>query len=132
MTVQRLNPAGLSAPTSYAHVVIAGPGRQVHVSGQVARNAAGAVVGRGDLAAQADQVFTNLRTALVAAGTDFSRVFKMVTYVVDLTPAKAAEVREVRQRHLGAAPVPAATMVGVTSLVDPDLLIEVEVIAALD
>lgn len=131
MSIERINPAGLSKPSNYAHVTIVGPGRQAHVSGQVARDAGGAIVGQGDLAAQAEQVFVNLRIALQAAGADFSRVFKMVTYVVDLTPEKAALVRTVRNRHFGPGPVPAATMVGVTSLVDPGLLIEVEVIADL-
>jgi enamine deaminase RidA (YjgF/YER057c/UK114 family) len=65
-------------------------------------------------------------------GADFSRVFKVVTYVVDLTREKAAAVRAVRMKYLGHGPYPASTMVGVTSLVDPDFLIEIEVIALLD
>ena len=70
--------------------------------------------------------------ALGATGATFANVFKMVTYVVDLTPEKAAAVRVVRNRNFGDGPYPASTMVGVTSLVHPDMLIEVEVIAALD
>lgn len=132
MSIERTNPAGLSKPTGYSHVAIVTAGRQAHVAGQVALDASGQVVGRGDLAAQAEQVYANLKVALAAAGADFSKVFKMVTYVVDLTPDKAVAVRAVRNRHFTDTPVPASTMVGVTSLVNPDLLIEVEVIAALD
>ena len=132
MTTQRLNPAGLSRPTGYSHVTVVAAGRQAHVSGQVALDAQGQVVGKGDLAAQAEQVYTNLGTALAAVGAKLSDVFKMVTYVVDLTPEKAVAVRAVRNRHYGEGPYPASTMVGVTSLVNPDLLIEIEVIAALD
>ena len=60
----------------------------------------------------------------------FKDVFKLVTYVVDLTPEKAAQVRTVRSKYFGDGPYPASTMVGVTSLVNPDLLVEIEAIAA--
>ena len=132
MPTVRLNPPGISKPTGYSHVAIVPAGRQVHVAGQVAMNEARQLVGRGDLAAQAEQVYTNVTAALVGAGAKIADVFKMVTYVVDLTSDKAAAVRAVRNRHFGDGPYPASTMVGVTSLVDPDLLIEVEVIALLE
>ena len=132
MSIQRLNPAGLSEPTGYAHVAIVPAGRQVHISGQVALNTQREIVGRGDLAAQAEQVYANLAVALEAAGSSLAQVFKMVTYVVNLTPDKVALVRGVRNRRFGEGPYPASTMVGVTSLVHPDMLIEVEVIATLD
>lgn len=132
MSIDRINPAGLSRPTGYSHVAVVTAGRQAHVAGQVALDAAGQVVGRGDLGAQAEQVYANLKTALAAVGADFSRIFKVVTYVVDLTPEKAAAVRAVRNRHFGDGPLPASTMVGVTSLVNSDLLVEIEVSAALD
>jgi enamine deaminase RidA (YjgF/YER057c/UK114 family) len=59
-------------------------------------------------------------------------VFKLVTYVVDLTPARAAEIRKVRLRYLADGEFPASTMVGTTALVHPDFLIEIEAIALLD
>jgi enamine deaminase RidA (YjgF/YER057c/UK114 family) len=130
MTVTRLNPPALSTPTGYSHVTVI-TGRQVQVSGQVALDAAGALVGKGDLGAQAEQVYANLIAALAGAGATLADVAKVVTYVVDLTPEKAAAVRAVRMRHLGDGPFPASTMVGVTSLVHPDMLIEIEVVAAL-
>lgn len=132
MPAQALNPSGLSTPTGYSHIAIVPAGRQVHVAGQVALNAARELVGRGELAAQAEQVYLNLKAALAGAGATFAQVFKVVTYVVDLTPEKAATVRAVRNRYFGDGPYPAATMVGVTSLVDPAFLIEIEVIATLD
>lgn len=132
MSIDRSNPAGLSPPTGYTHVTVVPAGRQVHISGQVALDAEGNVVGKGDLAKQTEQVFANLKTALAAAGADFSKVFKMVTYVVNLTPDKLPAVRGVRGRIFGEGPYPASTLVGVTALVNPDLLIEIEVIAALD
>jgi enamine deaminase RidA (YjgF/YER057c/UK114 family) len=130
--IDLINPASLSPPTGYSHIAIVTAERQVHISGQVAFDPMGKVVGEGDIAAQAEQVYANLAAALAAAGTDFSKVFKLVTYVVGLTTEKAVAVRRVRARYLGDGPYPASTMVGVTALVDPRLLIEIEAIAALD
>jgi enamine deaminase RidA (YjgF/YER057c/UK114 family) len=132
MTRQTLNPTTLSKPGTYSHVAIVPAGRQVHVSGQVAFNAAGELVGKGDLAAQTEQVYINLGHALAAAGASLSDVFKLVTYVVGITTDKVATVRAARARFLGGGPYPASTMVGVTGLVHPDLLIEVEAIAAIE
>jgi enamine deaminase RidA (YjgF/YER057c/UK114 family) len=126
------NPATLSPPRNYAHVTVVASGRQVHVSGQVATNAAGEVVGKGDLGAQTEQVYANLGHALGAAGATLADVFKIVTYVVNITPDKVAQVRAARARFIGTGPFPSSTMVGVTGLVHPDLLIEIEAIAALD
>lgn len=132
MKRENLNPATLSAPRSYSHVTIVTSARQVHVSGQVALNAAGEIVGKGDLAAQVEQVYTNLGHALAAAGVSLSDVFKIVSYVVNISPEKVATIRAARAKFVGGGPYPASTMVGVTGLVHPDLLIEIEAIAALD
>ncbi|WP_332683949.1 RidA family protein [Bosea sp. (in: a-proteobacteria)] len=132
MKIDRIDPASLAPPTGYCHVAVVSAGRQVHVSGQIALDAMGKVVGEGDVAAQAEQVYANLAAGLAAAGADFSKVFKTVTYVVELTPEKVAAVRKVRAKYLGEGPYPASTMVGVTALVDPRLLIEIELVAALD
>ena len=129
MNTHFLSPATLSKPTGYSHVAIVAAGNQIHVAGQVAFNAEGQLVGKGDVGAQAEQVYTNLGAALAAAGASLRDVFKLVTYVVNLTPEKAAAVRAVRMKYLGDGPYPASTMVGVTSLVNPDLLVEIEVSA---
>jgi len=127
-----VNPPTLSPPRNYSHAVVVSSGRQVHVSGQIAMTAAGDIVGVGDLAAQTEQVYINLGHALAAAGATLAEVFKVVTYVVDLTPDKVAAVRAARSKFVGNGPFPASTMVGVTGLVHPDLLIEIEAIAAID
>ena len=126
------NPATLAPPRTYAHVTVVSSAKQVHVSGQVATNAAGEVVGKGDLGAQTEQVYANLGHALGAAGATLADVFKIVTYVVNITPDKVAAIRAARAKFIGNGPFPSSTMVGVTGLVHPDLLIEVEAIAALD
>lgn len=132
MAAAFINPPSLSKPTGYSHVAVAPAGRQVHLSGQVALNADGALVGENDLGAQTEQVYRNIKAGLAAAGSDLSRVFKVVTYVVDLDADKAARARVVRLRLFGDGPYPASTMVGVSALVDPRLLIEIEVIAVVD
>lgn len=132
MTLEFLNPPALSRPGSYSHVAIVPAGRQVHLSGQVALDAAGNLVGRGDLAKQAAQVFANIADAVTAAGLPITAIFKPTLYVVDLTPDRADIVRAARAAAIGAGPYPAATMIGVSALVDPDFLIEVEAIAFAD
>jgi enamine deaminase RidA (YjgF/YER057c/UK114 family) len=126
-----INPLELSVPTNYSHVAVASAGRTVYVSGQIALDATGRVIGEGDLHAQAVQVYENLKAALGAAGASFADVIKMTTYVVGLDPERAQVLREVRSQYLPAGHKPASTMVGVTSLVRPEFLVEVEMIAAL-
>src|SRR5262245_48784962 len=66
--VTRKNPSSLSKPNGYTHVVETSGGRTVYVSGQIPLDATGALVGSGDLKAQARQVFENLKAALAASG----------------------------------------------------------------
>ena len=104
MQIDRFNPPTLATPRGYSHVTVVSSGRQVHVSGQVAFDAQGQLVGKGNLSAQTEQVYANLQAALQAAGASFSNVFKVVTYVVDLTPEKAAAVRAVRLNRMPDGP----------------------------
>jgi reactive intermediate/imine deaminase len=125
--VKRTNPPSLSKPTGYTHVVeVTGPSKTIYVSGQIAFDKDGNIVGAGDMKAQAEQVFKNLEAALAAAGAKFSDVVKMNTYVTDIE--KAPAVREVRARYFGNA-TPASTFVQVAKLVRPELMLEIEVIA---
>ncbi|MEK9968688.1 MAG: RidA family protein [Ferrovibrio sp.] len=115
MPIERSNPAGISKPTGYSHVTVVRAGRQVHISGQVALDADGNVVGRGDIGTQAEQVFRNLETALASVGLNFTHVFKMVTYVVGLTPEMLPPVRAARAKRFGDGLFPASTLFGVTA-----------------
>jgi 2-iminobutanoate/2-iminopropanoate deaminase len=125
--VKRTNPPALSTPTGYTHVVeVTGPAKTVYVAGQIAFDKEGKIVGAGDMAAQAEQVFKNLQAALETAGAKFSDVVKMNTYVTDMS--KAPAVREVRARYFGQT-APASTLVQVAALARPELMLEIEVIA---
>jgi enamine deaminase RidA (YjgF/YER057c/UK114 family) len=127
--VERINPPGLMKPTGYTHVVAAQGGRLVFIAGQVALDADGNVVGKGDLGAQAKQVFANLKTALAAAGAQPKDVVKTVTCIVGYDPAQLPPLREARQAFYGTAEPPASTLVGVQALARPDFLIEIEAFA---
>lgn len=128
MPVQRMNPAGMHAPAGYSHVVTATGGTTIYLAGQVAAGPDGAVVGAGDLEAQARQVFRNLQTALSAAGATFADVVKMNTYIVGYTPEMRATYRAVRGEFI-TGDLPASTLVGVQALATPDYLIEIEAVA---
>jgi reactive intermediate/imine deaminase len=123
--IERMNPQGLSTPTGYSHVVST-RGRTIYVAGQVAFDAAGQLVGKGDLAAQTRQVFENLAIALKAAGATFANVVKTNYYLRDAS--QVAVVREIRSRYF-MKELPASTLIEVPRLANPDFLIEIEVIA---
>ncbi len=132
MKKRYLNPKELFDPRFFTHTVaVEGATTLVYVSGQVSYDRDGAVVGKGDMRAQAEQVFASLAHNLKAAGANWLDVIKMNAYMVDLTPEHLNQYREVRARYLDAAAMPASTLVGVTRLVHDDLLLEVEVVAAL-
>jgi len=114
-------------PTGYTHVVEVTAGRPVYIAGQVALDPTGAIVGPGDIRAQARQVFDNLRTALQAVGAGFEQVVKLTYYLVDATQLPV--VREVRDQYVNTQQPPASTAVEIRRLVQEDLLIEVEAVA---
>ena len=125
--VKRTNPPALSTPTGYTHIVeVTGPAKTVYISGQIAYDKDGKVVGVGDMKAQAEQVFKNLQAALTAAGATFSDVVKMNSYITDMSKVQA--VRDVRAQYFKDA-TPASTFVEVKGLVRPELLLEIEIIA---
>ena len=125
--VKRTNPPALTTPTGYTHVVeVTGPAKTIYISGQIAYDKDGKVVGAGDMKAQAEQVFKNLQTALAAAGAKFSDVVKMNSYITDMSKVQA--VRDVRAQYFKDA-APASTFVEVKGLVRPELLLEIEVVA---
>lgn len=124
--VRHTNPTTLSKPTGYTHVVEVNRGRTIYIAGQVAFDASGSLVGKGDFAAQTRQVMENLKAALAAAGATFDNVVKVNTYVTDMS--QLPKLREIRASYFGTNP-PASTLVQVVGLALPDLMIEIEAIA---
>lgn len=135
MAIELLNPEGLPKPDVYRQVAVATGSRIVFLSGQVARDADGAPVGTGDLAAQVDQALRNVATGVQAAGGTFADIAKLTIYIVDWTPDKMAAFGEGVARAAGALgvdPTKAVTLLGVAALAEPDLLVEIEAVAVLD
>jgi 2-iminobutanoate/2-iminopropanoate deaminase len=118
---------GLPEPFShYTDAVRAG--NLLFVSGCVAVDADGKLVGEGDVVAQARQVFENIRLCLAAAGATFADVVKVTTFLTDVSDR--ARINPVREEFFGPAR-PASTLVEVSALVMPEFLIEVEAVAVL-
>jgi 2-iminobutanoate/2-iminopropanoate deaminase len=127
-----LNPEGLASSRGYTQVVTTQGEKTVYVSGQVATDSTGSLVGKDNLLVQTEQVYYNLQTALAAVGATLENVVKTTTYVVNLNAESLAVVRRVRAQFLPRDNPPASTLVGVAALVVDGLLIEIEAIATLD
>jgi enamine deaminase RidA (YjgF/YER057c/UK114 family) len=131
MRKQYLNPKEVFHSPHFTHsVAVQGAAKLVYVSGQVSYDRDGFVVGKGDMRAQAEQVFKSLAHNLKAAGAGWGDVVKLNGYMVNLNSESVNQYREVRSRYLDPKRLPASTLVGVERLVHDDLLLEVEVIAA--
>lgn len=129
MNKQFINPPELNPTNGFTHVVTATAGKTIYVSGQVSVNEKAEVIGKGDLRAQVEHVFANLKIALAAAGATFHDVVKITYFVVDLKPEHVGHVREVRRKYLNMEKPPASTLVGISALVVPEWLIEIELVA---
>lgn len=135
MAITLVNPAGLPEIDAYRQVSIATGSKLVFVAGQVAWTADGVTVGEGDLAAQVEQCYLNVATALTEVGATFDDVAKLTVYVVDWTSDKMPLLMEGVTRaaaKLGAHRSHAATLIGVATLDVPDHLVEVEATAVVD
>lgn len=129
--IQHINPPGLSNSPAYTQAVIAKPGNIIWISGQTAQNAKGEVVGKGELKAQLNQAWENVRLALAGSGATFQDVVKITTYVVNYKPSMRDDLRAARLKFMGDAKPPAATLIGVQSLASDDWLVEIEVTAVI-
>jgi enamine deaminase RidA (YjgF/YER057c/UK114 family) len=115
------------APLGYSHVVEARGGRTIYVSGQVALDEKGELVGPRNFRAQTVQVFENLKARLAEAGATFRDVVKLNYYLTDASDLQG--LRDTRNRYLNIENPPASTLVVVKQLFREEFLIEVEAIA---
>jgi enamine deaminase RidA (YjgF/YER057c/UK114 family) len=127
--VQLLAPATMPKSVGYSQIATVSGGTMVFISGQVAMDNSGNVVGKDDFRAQTEQVFSNLKAALDAVGGNFSDVVKLNYYLVDLS--RLPDLRDVRDRYVNVSNPPTSTAVQVTRLFRPELLVEVEAVAVL-
>ena len=124
-----INPGTLAGLDGFTHAVRVG--QMLYVSGEVALDSMGGLVGRGDLAAQARQAFANLELVLDIAGVSPSDVVQLNVYVVGLKPADWATVREAGAKFFPQRNPPAGTVLGVAALPREGLLIAVDAVAVI-
>jgi enamine deaminase RidA (YjgF/YER057c/UK114 family) len=130
-SIVRINPPELGTPPGYSQVVEVRASRIIFIAGQTALDRDGNVVGQGNFAAQAAQVFDNLAIALNAADCTPAHLVKMTVFLTDMN--NLAAYREARNRFFAKVTPPAApavTLVEVSKLYGPHFLIEIEAVAA--
>ena len=133
MKRQNIQPESLSkrvvgGHVLYSHVVVVEARKTIFVSGQLARDGKGEVVGKGDMRAQIRQTGENIKTALAAAGASLADIVKTNTYVTNIE--EFFKHTDVRMEYFGA--MPTSTTIEVSKLAHPDLMVEIEVVAVLD
>lgn len=136
MTVQLLTPEGMFQPVPYHHVSVGTGSRQVHVAGQIARDADGNRIATDDLAGQVAQALRNTARGLAGAGATFSDVVRLRFFVTHWSPEKMDDFMAGFNgvvAELGIPqPMPPVSLIGVDYLFEPDVLVEVEAFAVLD
>src|SRR5687768_4816035 len=125
MKTEFFNPKGLCPTFGWTHAVTHTAGKVIYISGQVAVDERGELVGKGDLRKQAERAWESVGIALHAAGATFKDVVKTNLYVVNYKPEQLPILREVRSRFVSPEHPPASTLVGVTALAKDDWLIEI-------
>ena len=124
---QLLHPDTMPKSIGYSQLATVSGGTIVFISGQVALDKSGNVVGKDDFRAQAQQVFENLKAAVEAAGGTFDDVIKINSYVLDVS--HVPEFREIRDKYVNVKSPPASTAVQVSKLFRPEFLVEIEAVA---
>jgi len=133
MKRQNIQPESLSkrvvgGHVLYSHVVVVEARKTIFVSGQLARDSQGNVVGAGNMRAQIRQTGENIKAALAAAGDTLGDIVKTNTYVTNIE--EFFKHTDVRMEYFGA--MPTSTTIEVSKLAHPDLMVEIEVVAVLD
>lgn len=135
MSITLINPSGLPKVDFHQQVAVTTGSRLVFMAGQVSWDADGVLVGEGDLAAQVEQCYLNVGTALAGVGGTFDNVAKLTIYIAGWTVDKMDLVAEGRARafaKLGLTSLAPGTLIGVDALFTADHLVEIEAIAVLD
>ena len=128
--IRFLNPEGLFKPSTFSQIAVTEGDKIVYISGQTARDPTSKIVAVGDVKGQAEKVFANLRTAIESVGGSMADIAKITTFVVNLQPDDRVWIGEMVKKHFPKPP--AHTLVGISALAAPELLIEIEAIAVLD
>ncbi len=127
LMAESYNPDNLWSPFgAFSMMVLQGTGQVVHLKGQVALDASGAIIGAGDMGPQVRQALSNIKTVLATIGGRMSDVVSLTHYTTDIQAfMQTGEIR----KEFFAAPYPVTTTVEVVALYNPDLLIEITAVA---
>src|SRR5271169_909604 len=127
--IQHINPDGLNKNPAFTNVVVvSGPVKTIYIGGQDAVDASGAIIGKGDIKIQTQQVLANLETAIKAAGGALEHIVKWNLYVVNGQSIQKGF--EAFQQFWGRRPnPPVISMMFVSALANPDFLIEMDAVA---
>ena len=135
MAITLTNPEALPKVDFHRQVAIATGSKLVFMAGQVAWDADGVLVGKGDLAAQVERCYLNVAAAVADAGGTFDNVAQLTIYIAGWTPDQMPMVQEGRAHacaKLGVTMLAPGTLIGVAALFTPDVLVEIEAIAVID
>ncbi len=132
MTIKHLNPKDLHSNPAFSQVIVTkNISQTIYIGGQNAVTASGEIIGKNDIAKQTKQVFHNLEVALAAAGAKLEHIIKWNIYILQGQDPRPAF--EEFQRIWGARPnPPLVTVLFVAGLANPDFLLEIDAIAAID
>lgn len=124
-----LNPSTVGKPFGYSHAVIVdiGKNNMVIMSGQVGLDKDGKLAGNGDLASQTEQIFTNIKNIVEAAGGSMNDLVELNYYLMDASQVQL--VRGIRDKFVNTKQPPASTLVQVSRLFRDDILIEIKATA---
>jgi len=132
MALEHILPDGLVNMRSFTQVVAATGSKTIYISGQVAWDVEGGIVGEGDCAAQAKKAYENLAVAIEAAGATPADVAKTNVYIVNYDPSMGRALNDARKAIFEGTTAPASTLIGVQALAAPEFRTEVEAIAVVD
>ena len=127
--VQFVNPVSVSAPKGYSHAAVIDLGncKMVIISGQVALDSAGNLIGKGDFAKQTEQVFINIKKIITELGGTMDNLVKVTNYVLDVSQVQT--LRDIRNKYINVKNPPASTLAQVSKLFRDDILVEIEATA---
>jgi len=129
--VKFINPASVYTPKGYSHVaqIDLGTCKMLIISGQVAIDIKGNLVGKGDFGQQTEQVFRNIKSIVESAGGNMNNVVKLGYFLLDVSQVQT--LRSIRDKFVNIKNPPASTLVQVSKLFRDDILIEIEATAVI-
>jgi 2-iminobutanoate/2-iminopropanoate deaminase len=129
--IKFLNPSSLAKPTGYSHAaeIDLGKSKMLIISGQVALDLDGKVVGENNFEQQTEQVFKNIKAIIENSGGTMNDLVKITIYLRDVS--NITKFREIRNKYINVSNPPASTLVEITDLARDEFLVEVEATAVI-